>query len=346
MRKSGQIEKDVKVSDTAVGNERRANMRSSVMVPHMRAWLSMLLALGVCAGMAPISKASDTLSLGIFPRRNVEDNIRMHTPMAEYLSEKLGIKVQLKTSRDFETFWKHVADRRFDIVHYNPYHYVKSAKEYGYRVILKNEENGADSIAGAIFARKDSGIRDIRGLKGKRIVFGGGPSAMFSYLVPTYLLQQSGLKEGDYIRSYAISPPHALFSAFYGHVDAAGAGSTVIDFDTVKKKIDVTGLAPIAMSGQFTHLPWAVRDNLDRVLAAKVQALLSRLAQSARGKEVLRSAGLTGLNVSHDEEYDEHRKIIWHVLGENYCVRNCGYLRAPPVACKTVNCNVKDNPDR
>jgi phosphonate transport system substrate-binding protein len=287
--------------------------------------LSFLL-LFVCIYAPSLAYAEDELSLGIFPRRNVEDTIRMYTPLAEYITEKTGIKVRIKTARDFETFWKHVSNKRFHLVHYNPYDYIKSAREYGYRVILKNEEKGADKLAGAIFVNKSSGITDIKELKGKRIIFGGGPSAMFSYLLPTYLLQQNGLSAADYKKEYAISPPNAVFATYYGHADAAGAGEVVIGFDVVKKKIDTTKLQAIAVSQKLTHLPWAVRDDVDQQVVNKIQKLLSELSQTERGKQVLKSAALTGLNISSDEEYDEHRKIIWHVRGENYCVRGCDYI--------------------
>jgi len=298
-------------------------MRAGInMTGYIKLFLSTLAIL--CA-IPPVTSAEETISLGIFPRRNAEDTIRMYTPLAEYLSEKIGIKFHIKTSRNFETFWKHVSDKRFHVVHYNPYDYVKSAKEHGYRVILKNEENGKDTLAGAIFVKKNSGITDIKSLKGKRIIFGGGPTAMFSYLVPAYLLQQNGINEGDYTKSYAINPPKAIFTTYYGHADAAGAGEIVIHFENIKKKIDTTKLQPIAVSKKLTHLPWAVRDDVDRQLAKKIQTLLSELSQTERGKQILKSAGLTGLNISNDREYDEHRKIIWHVRGENHCVRNCGY---------------------
>jgi len=306
---------------------RRNKIQGGINMPdYIKVFLSGFLMLYACIYVPSVAYAEETLSLGVFPRRNAEDTIRMYTPLAEYLTEKIGIKVNINTARDFETFWEHISKKRFHIVHYNPHDYIKSAKEYGYRVIVKNEENGSDTLAGAIFVNKSSGISDIQGLKGKRIVFGGGPSAMFSYLLPSYLLQKGGLNEGDYIKEYAISPPNAVFAAYYGHADAAGAGESILGFDVLKKKIDTTKVKAIAVSQKLTHLPWAVREDVDTKLSKKIQKLLSELSQTEKGKKILKSAALTGLNISSDAEYDEHRKIIWHVRGDNYCVRDCGYI--------------------
>ncbi|TNF99228.1 MAG: phosphate/phosphite/phosphonate ABC transporter substrate-binding protein [Gammaproteobacteria bacterium] len=299
------------------------------MLLHIKGGMAAMAILLALLVLNSTSHAAEVLSLGIFPRRNVEDTIRMFTPLAEHLEEKLGIQVRLKTSRNFENFQKHVANKRFDIVHYNPYHYIKSAKEHGYRVILKNVERGIDKHAGAIFVHKNSGIEHIDQLNGKRIIFGGGPTAMFSYLLPTYMLRQNGLKDGDYTKEYAISPPSALFSAYYGHADAAGAGEVVIEFDVVKRKIDTSQLHAIAVSKALTHLPWAVRGDLQHDVARKIQTILSGLSGTEEGQKVLKTAGLTGLNISDDTEYDEHRKITWQVLRENYCIRECNYVEKP-----------------
>jgi phosphonate transport system substrate-binding protein len=65
------------------------------------------------------------------------------------------------------------------------------------------------TISGTIFVRRDSGIERLEQLW-EKILFGGGPRAMMSYIVPTYLLPQAGLKAGDYDKTYAINPPHAV----------------------------------------------------------------------------------------------------------------------------------------
>ena len=106
--------------------------------------------------MAPVTHAvEDPLTLGIFPRNKATDTTTMYTPLANYLTERLGRQVLLVTSKDFDAFWKAVTEGRYDIVHYNQYHYTVSAKSY--RVIGHNQEFGKNAVAGALFVRKDSG---------------------------------------------------------------------------------------------------------------------------------------------------------------------------------------------
>ena len=132
-----------------------------------------LLLLIATATWAPVVQAAeDPLIMGVFPRRNAVETTRLFTPMADYLGQRLGREVRLLTSRNFDSFWKAVTEERYDIVHYNQYHYIRSAKTY--RVIARTQEFGKDAVAGALFVRKDSGITEVSQLRGRTVIFGGG----------------------------------------------------------------------------------------------------------------------------------------------------------------------------
>ncbi|GAG90979.1 unnamed protein product, partial [marine sediment metagenome] len=213
--------------------------------------------------------------------------------------------------------------QRYDIVHYNHYQYVRSHKELGYEIIAKNEESGRDTIASALIVRKDSGIKSIEDLRGRKIVFGGGPVAMTSSIVSKYMLKNAGLDDGDYIKEYASNAPKAVFSTYFGHAAASGAGDSVLQFPYVGERIDTTELQVLSESEPLPHLAWAVKGALQDSLKDKIRSALLALKDADQGTDILDSANLTGLTIARDEEYDTSRQIIWEVMGENYCVRNC-----------------------
>ena len=267
--------------------------------------------------------AADHLRLGVFPRRDAETTIRMLSPLVSHLEKSLGKPVELEVSKDFEAFWEKVAQQRYDIVHFNQYHYVRSAKEFGYRAILKNEENGLDAIAGALFVRKDSELNSLADLKGRKIVFGGGRSAMVSYIMNTYLLFDSGLTKVDYIEEFSVTPPNAVFAAYFGHADAGGAGKSVLELSDVRQRIKPEELKVLAATEPVAHLPWAVHPRLGSAMQNKIQDALLELNESTHGRQALKAAGMTALNVANDDEYDRHRQIIFAVTGEDYCQSDC-----------------------
>ena len=213
---------------------------------------------------AGITFAEETIKLGIFPRKGALETKISYEPLRKYLSEKTGKKVELILSKDFTAFWESVKNREFDLVHYNQYHYIKSHKELGYNIIVKNEEAGSAKARSAIVVRKDSGIDSIAGLKGKKIVFGGGKQAMQAYIGVVYLLKKNGFKSGDYIESVAVNPPSAAMAVYSKTVDAGGIGDVIMNLPSLKQKIDVSQLKFVAEGEPLPMLCWAVKKEMIR----------------------------------------------------------------------------------
>lgn len=258
------------------------------------------------------------LIMGVFPRRNASTTIKLFTPITEYLSTKLGREVQLETAKNFRSFWKKVLLQRYDIVHFNQYHYIKSHDKNIYRAILQNEEFGKRTIAGSIMVHKDSGINSLQDLKNKKVIFGGGKKAMMAYVVPTALLHRAGLKKGDYIEQFSKNPPNSILSVYYKQADAAGAGNTILNLPILHESIDTSKIRHLASSKPLAHLPWAVKTSIPKKLSSQIQNIMLELNDSNKGKEILKTAKLTGIHTATDLDYDPHRKILHEVFGNNY----------------------------
>ncbi|HED15312.1 MAG TPA: phosphate/phosphite/phosphonate ABC transporter substrate-binding protein, partial [Gammaproteobacteria bacterium] len=250
------------------------------------------------------------LVLGVFPRRGATNTMRMFQPLADYMSQQLGRPVKLVTARDFPAFWDGVVNQRYDIVHYNQLHYIESHKEYGYQVILANEEFGVKTICGVIMVRTDEGIDQLSDLKGKRIIFGGGRKAMISYVATTAMLRDAGLRDGDYQELFAKNPPNASLAAYHRQSDAAGVGSPVLKMPSIKAAIDTSKIKFLAESKPLVHLPWAVNKRLGKEMARKVTRAMLDLNNTEQGHKILTSAKLTGLYPVTDKDFNPHRRLI------------------------------------
>jgi phosphonate transport system substrate-binding protein len=272
-----------------------------------------LLGLIAAATWAPIIQAADDpLIMGVFPRRNAAETTKLFTPMADYLGEQLGRKVNLVTARDFDSFWQGVTEQRYDVVHYNQYHYIRSAQNY--QVIAHIEEFGKSTISGVIYARKDSGITALAQLRGRTVLFGGGEDAMISYIANRYLLLQAGLKKDDFKSLFAVNPPNSVLALHRRQSDAAGAGDGVLELPQVRKAINPDELIVLAVSAPLLQLPVAVKRTMPAKQRASVQSILVNLKNSEAGKRVLNSAVLTGMGTAVDKDYDPHRQIVRAVM--------------------------------
>jgi phosphonate transport system substrate-binding protein len=273
----------------------------------------LLLCLMAVAAVVPVAHAAEEpLVLGVFPRRNAAETTRMFTPLADYLREQLGREVKLVTTRDFDSFWRGVAEQRYDIVHYNQYHYIRSAQSY--EVITHIEELGKSTISGALYVRKDSGITSVAQLRGRTILFGGGEDAMISYITNRYLMLQAGLTPGDFKPLFAVNPINSVIGLHRKQADVAGAGDGVLDLPIVRKAINTDELVSLAVSQPLLQLPVAVKRTMPAKLRTAVQTALVNLRTSDTGKHVLSAAALTGMGKAEDKDYDPHRKIVRAVL--------------------------------
>lgn len=273
-------------------------------------WLGLAVLLhGPCA-----YAAEKNLVLGIFPRYNATEAATMYWPLADYLSQRLeGTKVTVVTAKDFDTFWKGVEEQRYDIVHFNPYHYIRSAQNY--RVIAHSREFSRSAVAGAIYVRKDSGITELKQLKGRTIMFGGGKDAMLSHIAPRFLLKTAGLKDDDFKAEFAVNPPNALLALYHRQADAAGGGDILIDLPVVKNAINTGELTVLARTEPLLFLPWAVKRTMPDKVREAVQTALTDLDESPVGKGVLDAARTSGIEKASDQDYEPHRRMINAVFG-------------------------------
>lgn len=279
--------------------------------------LILVFVLGAVTSLA--SAAEEPLLMGVFPRRGAAETLTLFAPMAAYLSERLDREVKLIPTKNFEVFWKDVVEQRYDIVHYNQYQYIRSAKAY--RVIAHAQEFGKNAVPGVLFVRKDSRITEVAQLRGRTVIFGGGKDAMLSYIAPRYLLSQAGLKETDFKTEIAVNPQNALVALYYKQADAAGGGNVVLDQPTIKKAVDTQEIRVLASTEPLLFLPWAVKRSMPAKLAQSIQSLLLDLNNSDAGKQVLKSAIMTGMGRAEDKDYDAHRKMAAAVFGPEAVAR-------------------------
>jgi len=265
--------------------------------------------------------ADDILRIGIFPRRSVATTIKMFTPLSEYLGKQLDRKVSIDVAPDMPAFRSRLEAGEYDLVHLNQYQYVRANATMGWQAILRNEEFGEDTIAGALWVLKDSNIRRIGDLRGKLIVFGGGDHAMVASIMTRDILLQAGIGDDSFIGMATLHPVKSIISVYYNQADAAGVGELIVKHPAIRKKIDVSKLRLLAKSKSVAHLPWAVRGDMKANEKEEIINGLLSLNDTSKGKSVLRAAGLTGIRPALDRDYDEHRLIIKRVLDEDYITR-------------------------
>lgn len=268
-----------------------------------------LVLLALVPGMDVQADSPVPLSFGIFPRWNAQITVRDFKPLAQVLGHTLGRDIRIETDKDFDAFMRRVLAREFDLVHLNQLQYLRAHEAAGYQALAKMCEDGECTIRAAIIVRADSGISRPGDLRGRTVAF-GDPGAMVSRILAQAVLQQSGLRPGEYRAIFARNPPNALLAMYNGMADAVGISPSVLDHPEITKRADTKSLRVIAESQPIPHLPIAVRGDLPATVKQHILQALTTLAEQPGGGEALRQLDIDRFAPADDAEYQAIRGLL------------------------------------
>ncbi len=258
-------------------------------------------------GISRITYTQDHLRLGLHPYLPATELINRFTPLAEYLSKALGQPVDIHIAKDYKDHIDGVGTDKVDIAFLGPASYVRVVSLYGKKPILARLEiKGKSTFQGIFIVKKESTLRTLKDLKGKRFAF-GDPESTMGHHVPRYTLLKAGVRVED----------------FSGHVflnnhNNIAMGVLVGDYDAGAVKEDVfyeyekRGLKELARTQEIPEHLFVASNKLP---AKKVRALkkaLYHLKDTIRGKVILSILrdSTTGISPAADRDYDNLRIIL------------------------------------
>jgi phosphonate transport system substrate-binding protein len=189
-----------------------------------------LAAAAVVAATAGTAQAQDwkaqypELTLGVIPAENASTTVDRYTPLANYLSKELGVKVTLRVANDYAAVIEGQRAGNIQIGFYGPASYSRAiltgvATE---PVVVARHSNGLTGYYSVIYVRADSPYKKIEDLKGKKIAL-VDPNSTSGNAAPRYFLHAAGYDVDTYFGSniFAGSHDNAVLALAQGTVDAA-----------------------------------------------------------------------------------------------------------------------------
>ncbi len=268
------------------------------------------------AGLSNISTATadatkKPLSLGFMPYLNAELLVEKYTPLASYLSQKLGRDVNIQVAPNYAEHIRATGEDQLDISFLGGSPYVVIGDQYGIKPLLARYEfDGKPTFRAVIFVYKDSPLNDLSELTGKTMAF-GSPKSTLSTQVPLYMLMQSGV-DLDKLKSYKHLRNHSnvVLGVEIGDFDAGAVAEEVFN-EHKENAIRVLDYSP----DLSTHV-FVARSNMDAALKDQIAQALIGLKSTPEGQAVLGAIGptLSGFVPVKDSDYDLHRTILKDVL--------------------------------
>ncbi len=253
-----------------------------------------------------ISKAGEPLIFAVHPYLPATEIVERFTPLVKYLSKELGETVIIDVSLDYQNHIARTGKDNVDIAYMGPASYVKMVDTYGRKPLLARQEiNGKPTFHGVIIVKKDSPLRSLTDLAGKRFAF-GDPESTMSHLVPRYMLWKEGVTI-DNLGGYAFLANHhnVALGVLAGDFDAGAVKEEV--FDEYEKR----GLRDLARTPEISDHVIIATNRLSPEKIQKLRDALNSLSGKEDGRNILNSIKPSiSLVPAKDEDYDNLREIL------------------------------------
>jgi phosphonate transport system substrate-binding protein len=243
---------------------------------------------------AVLSSSADQtkeLLIGIEPEHNIFYQMQRYRYLSGYLSEQLGVQVNLTIMSRYGEVTSRFKSLRLDGAFLTPYTATMCIDTWNLVPIVNPVNlNGESTSQGYIFVRKDSGIQSIKDMQGKSIVF-VDPATMEGYLFPLALLKRYGIADmRNFFNRFSFSGSNAsaFFAVLDGRADIGAAKSTVFDKLVLDDPSIQQELVIIAQSHKFPEITLCMRSDIDPDLRTALSTVLLNMDKTPDGEKVLK----------------------------------------------------------
>lgn len=217
------------------------------------------------------------LRMGLIPADDAEQMLRDYEPVREYLSEKLGMPVEIKVTSDYTAAIEAMRAKHIDMAWFGPFSYVIAANVAGAEAIANGvrRSDGKSDYHSVIVTRADSGIKSLADLKGKNFAF-VDPASTSGNLIPRKMLIENGINpDKDFKTVYYAGTHNAVELAVSNKkVDAGADSDNSYGRMAAAGEIDPKINKIIFTSPPIPGSPIAVRKNLPEGFKKKIKDAL------------------------------------------------------------------------
>jgi phosphate/phosphite/phosphonate ABC transporter binding protein len=279
------------------------------MMRYRRAALLILAVL--IAGLAARSAPGREMKFGFTPVLSESDMRVEFEPLMTYLSDCIGQKVVLYVAKDYGDLRTQMESGAVDIGTFSPFAYVDAVRGGKIRIIAQSVINGTATYRGVIVARRDSKLKSLADLRGRRFAF-VDPKSASGFVYPRALLIEKGIIPENSFKETIFAGSHdkVIAAVLDGKADAGAIYEDALAISK-SKGVPTENLVTLASTDPIPHDAIAVRTGLDEGLAKKIRTALVELDKNEDGRRVIANSKpkkLTSYMIAEDSLYDTVRR--------------------------------------
>ncbi len=244
----------------------------------------------------------------IHPLHNPVRLFEIYEPLFDLLNRSIpNVKFRLEASRNYDEFDKKLYSRQFDFALPNPYQTIK-AISHGYHVIAKMGDD--QKFTGIILVRRDSGIRQVSELKGKKVAY-PARTALAAALMPQYYLHTHGLNVNQDIENKFVgSQESSIMNVYLG--DVAAAATWLLPWESFQQEHPELAreLTVQWQTDALINNSVMARDDVPTSIATEVAQFLATLHTTEEGRAILARMPLSRFELADDLRYRVVEKFL------------------------------------
>lgn len=244
-------------------------------------------------------------------------------PLEKLLKKQLGIPVHVTISTDYNTVVEAMGSGKVDMGFLPPDPYVQAHKQYGAKVILQSQRYGindkkndgsdtdklVDYYRALVLVKKDSGIKNAKDLKSKKIAV-QNPTSDAGYIFPVVDLNKKGMnviKNSDLVT--VKGHDQGVISVLNGDTDAAFIFD---DARNLVKKDNSDAFKDTRVLEYTAKIPndtITLRKGISKADTKTIQKAMLKVSKTDKGKKIMKDVySWAGVSKSKDSNFDTVRK--------------------------------------
>ena len=254
----------------------------------------------------PKTLAEKPLLIGLIPEQNLFKQLERYQPLAAYISGKLGRKITLRILPRYGNIIQNFNAVEMDGAFFGSFTYALAHVKLGVAVVARPMTlDGPSSYHGLIFVRKDSGIRTIGDMKGKRFAF-VDKATTAGYLLPLVFFQKHGIRNyKQFFKETYFTGTHedAIEDVLNRKADIGAAKNTVFErLGKVDRRVG-QDLVILEKSPEVPENGLALRREIDQATRNRLTEILLKMHEDPAGIMVLRNFGAQRFLETTDSDY-------------------------------------------
>ena len=261
-----------------------------------------------CSAKTETKKEEKVIKMGFVPLKNSEKLVEDLKPISDYLTERLGVKVEAFTASNYIGVVEGLGSGSVDFGIIPPFSSLLAQKQSNAKPILTSKgKTGKPGYTAELYVRKDSGIKSLQDVKGKKVAF-VDPSSSSGYIYPGAMLVNAGLNLDKDI-SYQFSGGHdkSLQLLLNKDVDVIATFDGVEDRYAKDFPQAKTDIQKLATSDMIPGVMVTTSGKMDKELQEKLEKALRDIEKDPKMKEMFtKMFSITGFT---DVDQDAYKKV-------------------------------------